>query len=119
MVVVGRIWSVFFTANEETALNPDPFDPVAAKSSGWRQPGSNSLRCSSSRKIAGPFRSAPPPDATASPACSTFMPRMPASRSLIIVYVIAPLSRVWFGRAGLTADRAMNAAATVVSRPSA
>ncbi len=52
-VVVGRIWSVFFTANEETALNPDPFDPVAAKSSGWRQPGSNSLRCSSSRKIAG------------------------------------------------------------------
>jgi len=37
-VVVGRIWSVFFTANEETALNPDPFDPVATNSSGWRQP---------------------------------------------------------------------------------
>jgi hypothetical protein len=58
-VVVGRIWSVFFTANEETALNPDPFDPVATKSSGWRQPGSNSLLCSSSRKIAGVHRRAP------------------------------------------------------------
>jgi hypothetical protein len=42
----------------------------AAASSGWRQPGSISLRCSSSRRIAGPFRSVPPPGATASPACS-------------------------------------------------
>jgi len=30
----AAVWGVFFTANEETALNPNPFDPVAAKSSG-------------------------------------------------------------------------------------